>query len=68
MLNIRGIGLSVNKQQIIQQETTMRSNESQKIINNNNNNKKTHIPPIHTPTETMVVDVGDEIAYWKLSI
>ena len=51
----------------------MRSNESQKIINNNNNNnnnnnKKTHIPPIHTPTETMVVDVGDEIAYWKLSI
>lgn len=66
MLNIRGIGLSVNKQQIIQQETTMRSNESQKIINNNK--KKTHIPPIHTPTETMVVDVGDEIAYWKLSI
>jgi len=65
MLNIRGIGLSVNKQQIIQQETTMRSNESQKIINKK---KKTHIPPIHTPTETMVVDVGDEIAYWKLSI
>jgi hypothetical protein len=63
MFNIRGIGLSPNKQQIIQQETTMRSNESQKLIN-----QKKNIPPIHTPTETMVVDVGDEIAYWKLSI
>ena len=63
MFNIRGIGLSPNKQQIIQQETTMRSNESQKLIN-----QKKNIPPFHTPTETMVVDVGDEIAYWKLSI
>jgi hypothetical protein len=43
MFNIRGIGLSPNKQQIIQQETTMRSNESQKLINQ----KKTFPPFIH---------------------